>query len=325
MIRNAPYILGIRSIAYAIAAGNTAVLKAPEHSPKCYWCIGSVFEEAGLPAGVLNVIQHRPEDAAAVTSALIAHPLVMKVNFTGSTAVGRIIAEQAGKNLKPVLLELGGKAPAVILEDADLEMAAKACAMGAFLHGGQICMSTEKIIIHKKVATEFATHMRAAIKEKWSEHQTMINAGGVKKTRSLVKDAVSKGASLLNGDLDAEEEGTTRMRPIVVSGVEKSMDLYHTESFGPTSAIMEFETDEEAVELANDHEYGLNAAVFSKDLRRALWFAKEIQSGSVHINSMTVHDETALPHGGVKSSGYGRFGATGLDEWVRSKTVTYKN
>jgi acyl-CoA reductase-like NAD-dependent aldehyde dehydrogenase len=153
---NATFILGFRAVTYALAAGNTVVFKASEVSPRSLGVVGTVFREAGLPDGVLNVIQHAPEDAPAVTKALIEHPAIKKINFTGSTAVGRIIAELAGKNLKPVLLELGGKAPAIALDDADLPMAARACAMGAFLHSGQICMSTERIVVEKGISAKFA-------------------------------------------------------------------------------------------------------------------------------------------------------------------------
>jgi len=322
---NAAYILGFRSITYAIAAGNTAILKAPEFSPRCSWAIGSVFKEAGLPDGVLNVIAHQPKDAAAVTKALIEHPSVKKINFTGSTVVGKIIAEIAGKNLKPVLLELGGKAPAIVLEDADLELAAKECTVGAFLHSGQICMSTERIIVHKSVSKDFQAHYKKMIEMIWPEAGVLINKAGVEKNKKLLKDATSKGASLLNGDIDTASPSAYRMNPIVVSGVTKDMDLYYTESFGPTVSLIEFETEEEALKLANDTEYGLSSSVFTSDLRRGLRIAKEIESGACHINGMTVHDETALPHGGMKSSGYGRFGSTGMEEWLRTKTVTFKN
>ena len=134
MVRNAPYILGFRAASNALAGGNTVVLKGPEASPRCTWVVGSVFKEAGLPDGCLNIIHHRPQDAAEVTTALIEHPLVKKINFTGSTAVGSIIAATAGKNLKPVLMELGGKASAIVLKDADIDLAAKQCAIGAFAH-----------------------------------------------------------------------------------------------------------------------------------------------------------------------------------------------
>jgi acyl-CoA reductase-like NAD-dependent aldehyde dehydrogenase len=321
--RNAAYILGVRSIAYAIAAGNTAVLKAPDLSPRTYWAIGDCFREAGLPDGVLNVIAHKPLDAAAVTKALIEHPSVKKINFTGSTMVGRIIAELAGKNLKPVLLELGGKAPAIVWKDADLKLAAEKCAIGAFLHGGQICMSTERIIVHKAIVQQFEEELKAAAMKMLLNGYVLINRAAVEKNKRLLRDAVSKGASLLNNSFDTQELTETRMAPVIVKGITPSMDIYQTESFGPTVSLFEVETEEEALQLANDTNYGLSSAVFTEDLRTGLRFAKAIEAGMCHINSMTVHDETALPHGGVKDSGYGRFGAIGLDEWVRTKTVTF--
>ncbi|KAJ9138742.1 Aldehyde dehydrogenase [Coniochaeta hoffmannii] len=324
---NAPYILGARSVIFPIAAGNTAILKASELSPRVMWAICSVFHEAGLPAGVLNMIVHDPPAAAEITSTLIADPAVKKINFTGSTAVGRIIGRLAGEQLKPVLLELGGKAPAIVWEDADLDNAAKWCAIGAFFNSGQVCMSTERILVHKGVRAEFEEKFRAAIDQIFGGAQdapVLIHAPSVEKNRKLMRDAVSKGARVVYGDVEAEESTKTRMRPIVISEVNKDMDVYQTESFGPTVALFEIETEEEALRIANDTEYGLTSAVFTEDLRRGLRFAKEIETGAVHINSMTIHDESALPHGGAKSSGYGRFNSIGLHEWVRTKTVTFK-
>jgi len=296
---NAAYILGIRSIAYALAAGNTVILKAPEFSPMCSYAIAQVFIEAGLPEGVLNLLAHKPADAAAITKHLIESPVVKKINFTGSTGVGRIIGKLAGENLKPVLLELGGKAPAIVWEDADLELAANGCAVGAFLHSGQICMSTERIIVHEKVVDEFETHLKTAIDgfaPANKEPGVLINKAGVEKNARLVKDAVEKGAKVLYGDIgDAVE---TKMRPMVVKGINEDMDLFYTESFGPTVSLLVVKSEEEALALANDTEYGLSSAVFTKDLATGLRFAKGIEAGAVHINNMTVHDETALPHGG---------------------------
>ncbi|KAL2154391.1 hypothetical protein VTH82DRAFT_3067 [Thermothelomyces myriococcoides] len=292
------------------------------------WGICSVFHEAGLPDGVLNLLFHEPASAAAVTQMLIADPLVKKINFTGSTAVGRIIGKLAGEHLKPVLLELGGKAPAIVWEDADLDKAAVQCALGAFLNSGQICMSTERILVHKKVRAEFEKKLVGAIDHIFGgQHDplVLINSLGVAKNKKLLEDALRKGASVLYGDASAQEASPTRMRPVVVSGVSSDMDIYKTESFGPTVSLFEIETEEEALRIANDTEYGLSSAVFTEDLRRGLRFAKEIETGAVHINSMSVHDESALPHGGAKASGYGRFNAAqGLAEWVRTKTVTFK-
>jgi len=231
-----------------------------------------------------------------------------------------------GKNLKPCLLELGGKAPAIVWDDADLVLAAKECAVGAFLASGQICMSTERIIVHEKVVDVFEKEFITAVHDFLPENEepaVLINRKAVEKATSLLKDAVSKGATVLLGEPDNGSDA--RMRPVVIKGTRKDMDLYYTESFGPTVSIMVVKTEEEALDLANDTEYGLSSAVFTEDLRKGLKFAKGIEAGAVHINGMTVHDETALPHGGMKASGYGRFGSTGLEEWVRTKTVTFKN
>jgi acyl-CoA reductase-like NAD-dependent aldehyde dehydrogenase len=179
--------------------------------------------------------------------------------------------------------------------------------------------------VHKNIAEAFEREFVAAAKGGWSDVQVLISEAGVKKNKLLIKDAVSKGASILHGEMEAVEDTNTKMKPIGVKGVQEGMDLYKTESFGPTVSFIVVDTEEEALRIANDTEYGLSAAVFTEDLRRGLRFAKEIESGAVHINGMSVHDESGLPHGGVKQSGYGRFGSMGMDEWVRTKTVTYKD
>ncbi|EXJ75836.1 NAD-dependent aldehyde dehydrogenase [Cladophialophora psammophila CBS 110553] len=325
---NAPYILGFRSVAYALAAGNTCVLKGSEISPRCFWAIVSIFEEAGLPPGCLNVIYHRPKDAAEVTRALIEHPAVKKINFTGSTTVGRIIAEIAGKNIKPVLMELGGKASTIILEDADLQQAARACARGSFLHAGQICMSCERIIVQSSVTDAFVEALMFATKERFGQGdgmQLMVSDRAADRTNRLVQQAISGGARPLAGH-DTNGIQGARMTPVVLKGVTKEMDLYYTESFGPTVILITVDDEEQAVAVANDTEYGLSAAVFTRDLQKALRLVKKIDSGAVHINGMTVHDEPTLPHGGVKNSGFGRFGSDlGLEEFLRTKTVTFQN
>ncbi|GAP88802.2 putative aldehyde dehydrogenase [Rosellinia necatrix] len=322
---NAPYILGTRAFLYPIAAGCTVVLKGSEVSPRVMHAITSVFHEAGLPKGVLNFISTSPANAPAVTEALIANPHVKKVNFTGSTAVGRIVGKLAGQYLKPVVLELGGKAPAIVWEDANLDLAAECCSLGAFLNSGQICMSTERIIVHRKVSEAFQEKFRGAVATMWPDALVHINPQSVEKNKRLVQDAASKGASLLNGDVNAEESSNTRLRPIVLAKVTPDMDIYKQESFGTTVSLLEVDSEEEALRIANDTEYGLASAVFTEDLRTGLRFAKGIETGAVHINNMSVHDEAALPHGGAKASGYGRFNASaGLDEYLRTKTVTWR-
>ncbi|KAJ5678856.1 Vanillin dehydrogenase [Penicillium macrosclerotiorum] len=324
---NAPFILGTRAIALPLAAGNTVVFKGSELSPKCFWALGDIFRQAGLPTGCLNVIYHQPSDAAAVTTALIAHPAVRKVNFTGSTNVGSIIASTAGKYIKPVLLELGGKASAIVLDDADLDKAAMNCSLGSFMHSGQICMSTERIVVQRGIADQFRQKLAATAEKLFGKDApalVLVNSVAAVKNKKLVADAVSRGASVLFGDANANESRDTIMRPIIVDGVTKEMDIYATESFGPTVSLIVVDTEDEAIALANDTEYGLTAAVFTTNLFRGLRVAKQIDSGAVHINSLTVHDEPTLPHGGWKSSGFGRFGGVaGYDEFLQTKTVTW--
>lgn len=192
--RNAPYILGVRALAFPLAAGNTVILKGSEFCPKLWYTLGGIFHEAGLPKGVLNVLFHAPASAAEVTNTLIAHPSIKKINFTGSTMVGGIIASIAGKHIKPVLLELGGKASAIVCEDADLGKAAQWCAVGAFLHGGQICMSTERVLVHKNIKEKFVELFKEKVKGMWSAEQdapVLVAAAGVAKTRKLIEGALA--------------------------------------------------------------------------------------------------------------------------------------
>ncbi|EOD46582.1 hypothetical protein GTA08_BOTSDO11740 [Neofusicoccum parvum] len=332
---NAPYILGVRSVLYALAAGNTTILKGSELSPRCYHNIGRIFHDAGLPAGALNVLFTTREDSPAVTNQLINSPVIKKVNFTGSTGIGSIIAATAGKALKPCLMELGGKASAIVLDDADVELAATQCALGAFLHSGQICMSTERILVHKSLTDKFRPALQGFLKNFQPDHgpsPVLVQSPAVDKNRRLVEDALSKGAKVIHGDHTAEEKhpdtgeiSKTRLRPIVVEGVKEGMDLYYEESFGPSVSLIEVESEEEAIRIANDTDYGLTSAVFTKDLARGLRVARKIESGAVHINSMSVHDEPTIPHGGVKKSGWGRFNAQwGIEEFMTTKTITFK-
>ncbi|KAI1264827.1 aldehyde dehydrogenase [Xylariaceae sp. FL1019] len=323
---NGSYPLGTRAVLYPLAAGCTVVLKGSELSPRAMHGIVSVLHEAGLPPGVLNFITTDSANAAAVTESIIANPHIKKVNFTGSTAVGRLIAKVAGQHLKPLVLELGGKAPAIIWEDADLDNAAHHCSVGAFLNSGQVCMSTERLIVHKSISEKFAEKLREKASEIWSKPCVLITEQAVEKNKKLLSDATSKGASVVFGDVNAEESNKSHMRPVIISQITSEMDIYKQESFGPTVSMIEVESEEEALRVANDTEYGLTSSVFTEDLRRGFRFAKGIEAGAVHINSMTIHDETALPHGGAKASGYGRFNASlGIEEYLRTKNVTWRN
>ncbi|KIY00690.1 uncharacterized protein Z520_03355 [Fonsecaea multimorphosa CBS 102226] len=336
---NVPNVLALRACLQPLAMGNTVVHKGPELAPATHWGVVSVLHEAGLPAGCLNTIYHRPADAGKITSALIAHPAIKKINFTGSTSVGAIIASQAGKYLKPTVMELGGKAPSIVCEDANIPYAAQQCALGALLHAGQICMSTERIIVHVRIADQFRAALKDTIDEIFTEKgigaPRLVSLPAVNKTNALVADALSKGATALcggpaantaNNDVVTDRAVDTKLAPTVLQDVAPGMDIYYTESFGPTVSLYVVDSDDEAIRLANDTQHGLSSAVFTEDLRRGLGIAKKIETGAVHINSMTVHDEPALPHGGVKASGWGRFnGLQGLEEWVFTQVVTWKD
>jgi acyl-CoA reductase-like NAD-dependent aldehyde dehydrogenase len=324
---NAPVILGVRAIATPLACGNTVVLKASETCPRTHALIGAAFHEAGLPEGAVNVITNAPADAPAVVAALIAHPAVRRVNFTGSTRVGRIIAELCGRELKPAVLELGGKAPLLVLHDADLGEAVKAAAFGAFMNQGQICMSTERIIVVDSVADDFVAQFSAKAstlvagdpREGKTPLGAVVDGHAAQHVRDLVADAVSHGGRVAAG---GDGEGVL-MPATVVDGVTPAMRIYREESFGPVVAVIRVKDEEAAIAAANDSEYGLSASVFSRDIARALGVAKRIQSGICHINGPTVHDEAQMPFGGVKASGYGRFGGqAGVAEFTELRWIT---
>jgi acyl-CoA reductase-like NAD-dependent aldehyde dehydrogenase len=326
---NAPVILGTRAIAMPIACGNTVVLKASESSPGVHRLIGQCLQDAGLPPGVINVITNDPKDAPQVVEALIAHPAVKRVNFTGSTAVGRRIAELAGKHLKPALLELGGKAPLIVLDDADIDGAVNAAVFGAFIHQGQICMSTERIIVDSKVADEFVRKLAARAAQLPSGDPRghvvigpLVSLESAERNEALVKDAVAKGAKL--------SAGGNRKGPVVdatiLDNVSPDMRVYVEESFGPVKPVIRVNGDDEAVRVANDTEYGLSSAVFSRDIQRAMAVAARLETGICHINGPTVSDEAQMPFGGVKGSGYGRFGGkAAIHEFTDLRWITIED
>ncbi len=324
---NAPVILGIRAIATPLACGNTVVLKASETCPATHRLIGEVMREAGLPPGVVNVLTHAPSDAAAIVAALIAHPAVRRINFTGSTRVGRLIAKLAAEQLKPVLLELGGKAPLIVLDDADLDAAVAAAAFGAYMNSGQICMSTERIIVDEKIADEFMARFNRKIASMVAGDPALghtplgsvIDQKAAARIRELIDDAVSKGARLH----EAAPATGTLLSAAVLDRVTPAMRIYAEESFGPVTTVVRAENEAAAVRLANDTEYGLSSAVFGRDIARALRVAEQLETGMCHINGATVHDEAQMPFGGTKASGYGRFGGhAGIAEFTELRWIT---
>ena len=327
---NAPVILATRALAMPLACGNTVVLKASELSPAVHRLIGQVLQDAGLGDGVVNVISNAPADAPAIVERLIANPAVRRVNFTGSTHVGRIVAGLAARHLKPALLELGGKAPFLVLDDADLDAAVAAAAFGAYFNQGQICMSTERLIVDSKVADAFIAKLAAKVATLRAGNPeagdsvlgSLVDTDAAVRIRALIDDAVSKGARLVVG---GEVEGSI-MQPALLDGVTAQMRLYREESFGPVAVLMRGDGDEALLQLANDSEFGLSAASFSRDTGRALALAQRVESGICHINGPTVHDEAQMPFGGVKASGYGSFGGkASIEQFTQLRWVTLQN
>lgn len=324
---NAPIILGVRAIATPLACGNTVILKASELCPRTHALVIESFIEAGLSGGIVNLITNAPKDASEIVGALIDHKAIRRINFTGSTKVGRIVAVRAAKNLKPVLLELGGKAPLLVLEDADLDEAVKAAAFGAFMNQGQICMSTERVIVVDSVAEAFVEKFRNKVSAMATGNPragktplgAVVDLKTVRHVEALTGDALKQGAIQING---GPAEGVL-MPATVIDKVTPAMKLFRDESFGPIVAIIRARNEDHAIELANDTEYGLAAAVFTKDTARGLRVAKQIQSGICHINGPTVHDEAQMPFGGVKASGFGRFGGkAGIDAFTELRWIT---
>jgi benzaldehyde dehydrogenase (NAD) len=324
---NAPVILGVRAIAVPLACGNTVVLKGSELCPATHGLIIEALQEAGLPAGVVNFITNAPADAAAVVDAMIAHPAVRRVNFTGSTAVGKIIATSCAKHLKPVVLELGGKAPLLVLDDADLDAAVSAAAFGAFANSGQICMSTERIIVDESIADDFVARLaaKAASLPLGDPRKgpvvlgSVIDMATVRRCNALIDDAVAKGAKLVCGG----PADSTLMPATLLDHVTPAMQIYSEESFGPVKGIVRVRGVDEAVACANDNAYGLSAAVFGRDIARAMQVAARIQSGICHVNGPTVQDEPQMPFGGVKGSGIGSFGGrAGIEAFTDLRWIT---
>jgi acyl-CoA reductase-like NAD-dependent aldehyde dehydrogenase len=325
---NAALILSARSIAAPLALGNAVVLKPSEWSPYSGGLLwGEIFAEAGLPAGVLNVVTHAPREAGPIGDELVENPAVRRINFTGSTATGRRLAEAAGRHLKRVLLELGGSNPLIVLADADLDYAVSAAAFGAYLHQGQICMSTRRIIVERPLAEEFTSRLAAKARGLKAgdpkEMDTIIGPLITEDALALVRDrvagAVAAGAKVLAG---GEAVGPC-FQATLVSDVPADSDLARLETFGPVAAVEVVDSADEAVARANATSYGLSSGIITSDPDRGFALARQIEAGIVHVNDQTVGDEPQMPFGGVKDSGFGRFGGQAVvDEFTELRWVT---
>lgn len=324
---NAPVILGVRAIAAPLACGNTVILKGSELCPATHGLIIEALFEAGFPDGVINFLTNQADQVADIVETLIAQPAVRRVNFTGSTRVGRIIATLCARYLKPSVLELGGKAPLLVLADADIDAAVNGAAFGAFANSGQICMSTERLIVDERIADEFVAKLTAKAtslpladpREGPTVLGSVVDMTTVTRCNELIDDALAKGAKLLCGG----KADSTLMPATLLDHVTADMKIYHEESFGPVKAIVRVPDTEAAIACANDNAYGLSAAVFSRDLGLAWQVAQRIESGICHINGPTVHDEAQMPFGGTKDSGFGRFGGrAGIDAFTELRWIT---
>jgi benzaldehyde dehydrogenase (NAD) len=325
---NFPLILAVRSVAPALALGNAVVFKPDPRTAVCGGLsVARVFQEAGLPEGLLHVLPGGSETGEA----LIADPLVRVISFTGSTRAGRTVAELAGRHLKRVHLELGGNSALIVLDDADLDLAASAGAWGSFLHQGQICMTTGRHLVHERVAAAYVDRLAAK-----AEHLPVgnpaaeqvalgpvIDQGQRDRIHELVTASVDAGARLAAGG----SYDRLFYRPTVLAEVTADMPAYASEVFGPVAPVMTFATPEEAARLAADSEYGLSLGILTGDVMKALDLAARIPSGIVHINDQTVNDEAHAPFGGVAGSGNGaRLGGAeaNLELFTETQWVTLR-
>ncbi|HZO33545.1 MAG TPA: aldehyde dehydrogenase family protein [Gaiellaceae bacterium] len=328
---NAALILSARSIAVPLAVGNTVVLKPSELSPVVGGLVwGEIFAEAGLPDGVLNIVAHAPGAAGPIGDELVENPAVRRINFTGSTETGRRLAEAAGRQLKRVVLELGGYNPLIVLADADLEYAVNATAFGAFLHQGQICMSARRIIVERPIADEFTTRLAEKTKTlKTGDPKELdtiigplINDHALQTVKGRVDDAVSKGAKVLAGGV---VEGAC-YQATLIADVPEDSDFARIETFGPVAAIEVVDSADEAVARANATAYGLASGILTSDPDRGVALAQQIEAGIVHVNDQPVGDEPQMPFGGVKDSGFGRFGGqAAAEEFTELRWITVQS
>ena len=317
---NVPFLKHTKLSSTPIATGNTVVLLASEFASVTALRLAEIYKEAGLPDGVFNVVTGLGAD---IGDSLTTHPLVKAVMFTGSPRVGKHIADLCGKNLKRVVLELGGKSPMVVLKDADIDAAVNAAVFGSFFFQGQACMASSRIYVEQPVLDEFTQKFQGAaeslgmgdLRDENTWVGPIISDRQRRRVNEHVEDARSKGASVLTGG----EWTGNRYKPTILTGVEAAMTVCREETFGPVTSVYPVSSPEEALQKANDTVYGLSASVFTQDIDKALTLAQSINSGMVHINAPTVNDEPHVPFGGVGDSGFGREGTDididTLTEW----------
>ncbi|WVF73045.1 hypothetical protein IAT40_007863 [Kwoniella sp. CBS 6097] len=321
---NYPLTLALRSIVYPIACGNSVIVKSSPLIPQLYYLFGPLFKDAGLPDGTLQILNFSERDVAARVEQMISDDDVRMVNFTGSVRLGKILAAKCGEHLKPSVMELGGKSVAIVLPSADLKIAANNILFGAFLNSGQICMSTEQVLVHQDVAAEFENELKTTAQEAgWNGGMELVRPGAGEGAKELAGQAVQSGAQVVYSASSSASSGSaSSYPPTVLSSLPETATLSTTESFSPILTLHSFSSTSAILSHANSHKTGLTASVFSNDLAQALEVAKKLETGAVHINGMTIHDQANLPHGGWKESGWGRFNGRGaIESFTQSKNI----
>lgn len=321
---NVPLLKDVKLSSTALATGNTVVMLASEEAPMIASRLAETYHEAGIPAGAFNLVTGFGEQ---IGDALTTHPLVKVVMFTGSSRVGKHIGGLCGPLLRRAVLELGGKNPLVVLADADLDAAVEAAAFGQFFFQGQACMASSRIYVEKGIEAEFCRRFKARaeslgigdLRDPATWVGPIISERQRQRVRTHIADAVAKGAQLLTGG----EWIGNRCRPTILTGVDDNMTVCREETFGPVTSIYPVTDLDEAIARANDTSYGLSAAIFTRDINKAMLFSQRVRAGMVHINAPTLHDEPHVPFGGVGDSGFGREGTDiDIDTFTEWKWVT---
>jgi vanillin dehydrogenase len=327
---NGAHVLAWRTVVNPVAFGNTVVLKPSEEAPvSAGLLIPEIMAEAGFPDGVINVVTHAPGDAVPIADEFFERPEVRCINFTGSSATGRILAERAGRALKRCVLELGGYNPLIVLADADLDYAVEATAFAAFFHQGQICMNARKVLVERPVYDDFMDRLVARAKSlPIGDPATpgtiigpLINATAVDRVAREVSEAVAAGATVLTG---GQADGPC-YQPTVLADVPAGARIHEEETFGPVLVAQPVDSAEEAVAVANSTRYGLSAGLITGDNQRGFALARQIDSGVVHVNDQTIADEPQLPLGGVKDSGWGRSGPGSMTDFTEVQWITTRD
>jgi acyl-CoA reductase-like NAD-dependent aldehyde dehydrogenase len=324
---NGAHVLAWRTVVNPLAFGNTVVLKPSEEAPiSAGLLIAEIMDEAGFPAGVINVVTHAPGGAVPIADEFFDRREVRCINFTGSSATGRILAERAGRALKRCVLELGGYNPLIVLADADLDYAVEAAAFAAFFHSGQVCMSARKVLVEEPVYDEFIgrlTERAGSLRvgdpaDPGTIIGPLINRAALERVSREVSDAVAEGAKVLAG---GAVDGPC-YRPTILTDVPAGARIHSEETFGPVVVAQRVDDADEAIAIANSTSYGLSAGLITRDHQRGFALARRIDAGVVHVNDQTIGDEPQLPLGGVKDSGWGRSGPHSMDDFTELQWVT---